>query len=137
MICQFNISWMRRPYFDPSWDIWKNVLVPALHARAREAPGFLSVWDGTETPEGYLAPYPSEPLVMGNLSAWESLSALRVFVHEDPVHRAVMRRSAQWFLPPQKSPWSVIYESNTLDLEEAVTFMNWRTLACAILSTTN
>lgn len=124
LLCQFNLAWMREPYDHPIWDSWKRHLVPSLHARALRHPGFVSLWDGQQTPEGYLAPYPDQPLVMGNLSAWKSAVSLREFVFGDPAHLAVMKSSLRWFHPPREEPYSVFYWAPQLDLHWAMTMLN-------------
>ncbi len=66
-----------------------------INALADRSPGF--VWrlqtdDGDATS---IRVFP-EPLILVNLSVWESIEALRAFTYRS-AHTAVMRRRAEWF----------------------------------------
>lgn len=122
MLCQFNVAWMKVPYDDPLWDSWKENLVPKLHARAATYPGFVKIYDGPRHPLGHVAAY-GDPLLMGNLSAWEDPVDLRRFVFDDPAHFAAMKATARWFNPPRWEPFSVYYWSDKLELDEAQTML--------------
>lgn len=97
VLYQFNVALMRAPYTDPLWDEWKR-LVPIVHQQAECAQGFVANYDGTVTELGYLAPYPRDPLVMGNLSAWTSEDALKAFTFSG-THGKMMKHRTKWFAP--------------------------------------
>lgn len=91
VVYTYNISLMREPYTDPIWDRWKQ-LIPIVHHQAADTPGFIANLDGTENPDGYLAPYKKDnPLIMGNLSQWTNLKTLREFTYGPNTHGMLMR----------------------------------------------
>jgi Domain of unknown function (DUF3291) len=73
-----------------------------VNARADRAAGF--VWR-LQTEEGNATSIRAfdDPLVILNLSVWESLEALEAFVYGDRDHRAVLRRRREWFERPVES----------------------------------
>lgn len=95
---QFNISQMREPYSSKLWDKWKQ-LVPVIHAQSNGAEGFLWNYDGTVSAAGYIAPYPDDPLIMGNLSAWATPRLLHEFTFGRGQHGALMKHRGHWFMP--------------------------------------
>lgn len=97
VLYQFNVAVMRFPYDDPRWDAWKK-MVPLVHHQAEAADGFVANHDCSGSPLGYMAPYPRDPLVMGNLSAWRDEDALGRFTFTG-THGALMRQRHKWFTP--------------------------------------
>lgn len=93
----FNVSLMRKPYTDPVWDEWKQLL-PQVHDEADAHPGFVARDHGEHYPLGYITPYPCTPLVMGNLSQWRSREDLFDFTFTG-MHRKMMLRRTDWFEP--------------------------------------
>lgn len=106
-IYQFNIAQMREPWESSLWDKWRE-LVPVIHAQVASAYGYMGHYDGTTTGPGYIAPYPRDPLIMGNLSAWISVKALREFTFGPGSHNALLKHRAKWFAP---WPDGVIYNA--------------------------
>lgn len=102
---QFNVAIMRAPYSSQLWDKWRQ-LVPVIHSQVDNADGFLWRYDGTETDDGYIAPYPHDPLIMGNLSAWENPRKLHRYTFGPGSHGALLEHRSKWFIP---WPEGVIY----------------------------
>jgi hypothetical protein len=69
--------------------------VAEVNALAEASPGF--VWrpvSGSEAEQGF-----NDPLLLLNLSVWESIDALRAFTYRSR-HLEVFRRRHLWFTPP-------------------------------------
>ena len=114
---QFNIAKMREPYDHPMWNQWKK-LVPVIHEQVKAAHGFMGHYDGTETGPGYIMPYKHDPLILGNLSAWESPEQLKEFTFSEP-HATLLRWRRDWFEPTPK-PYNVLYWDDKIHLSKAV-----------------
>jgi hypothetical protein len=71
--------------------------VPAMNALAEASPGF--VWR--------LADDGGDPLLLENLSVWESVEALREFAYKS-AHAGVFRDRARWFEKPTR-PHQVLW----------------------------
>jgi len=67
-----------------------------VNAVADASPGF--VWR-LQTPEGNATSLHvfGDPHLLINMSVWESIDALRGFVHRAAAHRTVLRRRKDWF----------------------------------------
>ncbi len=89
-LAQVNITRMRAPLSDPvMWGFVRRAA--AVNVQAEAAPGF--VWripddSGTEAVFG--------PLIMANLSVWESLDALRAYLYGG-LHLDAMKLRRNWF----------------------------------------
>lgn len=95
-IAQLNIAKARAPLDDPLMARFVEWLEP-INGLADESPGF--VWR-LQTDEGdatSIRPFEDEAIIP-NMSVWESIEALRVFVLH-PNHTRVMRESSKWFEP--------------------------------------
>jgi hypothetical protein len=95
-LAQFNIARMRAPIDDPVMEGFRSQLDP-INALADRSPGF--VWrlqtDGGDATS--IRAY-ADPLVIVNMSVWESLEALHHYVYKSP-HVGPLRDRRQWFEP--------------------------------------
>ncbi len=93
-LAQFNIARMRAPIDDPLMEGFRSQL-DRINAMADASPGF--VWR-LQTDAGdatAVRAYP-DPLVIVNMSVWESLEALQGYVYRSP-HQGPLRDRRQWF----------------------------------------
>lgn len=94
-LAQMNIGRVRAPLGDPIMAGFVAQL-DAINAEAERTPGF--VWrlqgDGGES-SSYLRAYP-DPLLLVNLTVWESVEALHAYTYRSG-HAAVFRRRKEWF----------------------------------------
>jgi hypothetical protein len=93
-LAQLNIARPRAPLDTPAMAGFIRDL-PLINGMADAAPGF--VWrlrdeDGADATS--LRPYGPETMV--NMSVWESVEALRDFIHRGP-HLESLRRRREWF----------------------------------------
>ena len=95
-IAQLNTSRARTSLEDPSMSRFVEWLEP-INGLADESPGL--VWR-LQTEEGNATSIRlfDDPMIIPNVSVWESLGALRAFVRH-PNHVQVMRESSKWFVP--------------------------------------
>jgi hypothetical protein len=93
-LAQINIGRLVAPIDDPRLADFVALLDP-VNALADAAPGF--VWR-LQTAEGNATTmaYTDDPLVIVNMSVWESLEALRGYTYASH-HMGVFRQRAQWF----------------------------------------
>src|SRR4051794_4051073 len=94
-LAQVNIALPREPLDAPLLAEFVAQLDP-VNASADAAPGL--VWR-LQTEQGDatgIRAFGDERLIV-NMSVWESLEALRVFVYRDTAHLAVLRRRREWF----------------------------------------
>ncbi len=91
-LAQFNIARLREPMDHPTSATYA-ALLDDVNAVADASPGF--VWrhgiDSRDEERVY-----DDPLVLVNLSVWESPAQLRDYVYKG-LHRDVYRRRAEWF----------------------------------------
>ena len=88
-------------------------LIAEVNAAAEACEGF--IWRLRDDGDGSLSVRLSaegldDDAMLVNMSVWRDLAALRAFVIDDPGHRAVMRRRAQWFhraIEPMTVCWFV------------------------------
>lgn len=93
-LAQLNIARLLRPLDAPETRGFVAALEP-VNALADAAPGF--VWRlQTEDGDATSLRLFDDDLVIVNLSVWESVEALRAFVHSGG-HLEVMRRRRRWF----------------------------------------
>ena len=95
-LAQFNMATLRFPLEAPESTGFREAL-DHVNALAEGHPGF--VWRATG--EGFDSAEPAhdqDPLVLKNLSVWDSAEALAAFAYRT-VHRDYVRRRAAWFLP--------------------------------------
>ena len=100
-LAQVNAATLRYPVDDPRLAGFTAV-VDRIHRLAETAPGF--VWRHPDAhrhryPDAELSNAGGAPLTVVNLSVWESYEALHAFTYRS-VHGQLVRRRAEWFLPP-------------------------------------
>jgi len=93
-LAQINIGRMRAALADPVMAGFVAQL-DAVNARADATPGFVwrLVGDGGDATS--IRPY-ADPMIIINMSVWESLDALRGYVYAGQ-HATVLRQRSQWF----------------------------------------
>ena len=93
-LAQVNIGRLRAPVDAPQTEAFMAALDP-INALADTATGF--VWR-LQTDEGNATsvPFNDDPMVIMNMSVWESIDALSDFVYRT-AHTHVLRRRAEWF----------------------------------------
>ena len=98
-LAQLNIGRLRAPTEDPATADFMNNL-DRINALAEATPGF--VWR-LQTDEGNataIRAFDGDPLMILNLSVWESVDSLADYVYRSD-HRAVMVRRREWFAKPE------------------------------------
>jgi hypothetical protein len=93
-LAQINIGRIRGPLDSPVMADFV-ALLPVINALAESTPGFVwrLVGDGADATG--LRPY-SDPLIIVNMSVWESLDALRNYAYRSN-HAHAFRRRKEWF----------------------------------------
>ena len=104
-IAQANMARMRAPRDDPIMAEFSAWLEP-INALADASPGF--VWR-LQTDEGDATSIRavSDPLILFNMSVWESVEALELYVYRSDHVRALQQRKS-WFEGPS-GPTSVLW----------------------------
>jgi hypothetical protein len=94
-LAQVNVARLVAPVDAPEIADFVAALDP-VNALADRAAGF--VWR-LQTEEGNATSVRAfdDPLVIVNLSVWESIESLEAFVYGERSHRAVLRRRREWF----------------------------------------
>jgi hypothetical protein len=95
-LAQVNIAIAREPLAAPLLADFVAALDP-VNARADQAAGFVWRMQGDDGNATAIRGFGGDPLLIINMSVWESLEALRDFVYGDPEHLRVMRRRREWF----------------------------------------
>jgi hypothetical protein len=97
-LAQVNVARLLAPIDAPETAGFVAALDP-VNAGADSTSGF--VWR-FQTEEGNATSVRAfdDPLVIVNLSVWESIEALEAFAYRDEGHRAVLRRRREWFERP-------------------------------------
>jgi len=96
-LAQVNIGRVRAPLEDPIMQGFVDRLAD-LNALADASPGF--VWR-LQTDAGnatYFRPYPEDDRLLMNMSVWESVDALKVYVYKTG-HAEVLKHRHSWFEP--------------------------------------
>lgn len=93
-LAQINIGRVRAPLDSPVMADFV-ALLPVINGLAESTPGFVwrLVGDGGDATG--LRPYP-DPLIIVNMSVWESLEALRNYTYRSN-HVHAFRRRSEWF----------------------------------------
>ena len=95
-LVQLNIATLQHPLDDPRIADFVDAL-PMVNEAGEQSPGY--VWrlqsDGGNATDIKVF---DDPLVIVNLTVWESLEALKAFAYRG-VHRDFFRRRAEWFVP--------------------------------------
>jgi len=93
-LAQINIGKLKAPIDAPETAEFKNNL-DRINALAESSPGFVWRLTGEGNNATDLVAF-DDPLIITNLSVWESPSALGAFVYRSG-HVEIMRRRAEWF----------------------------------------
>jgi hypothetical protein len=101
-VAQINVARLMAPLDAPASSDFVAALAP-VNALADAAPGF--VWR-LQTEEGDATAVQAfdDPLVIVNLTVWESIEALEAFAYRDASHLAALRRRREWFEPHAAPP---------------------------------
>jgi len=104
-LAQVNIGRFRQPADHPDNADFMNNL-DRVNAIAEASPGFVWRLKGEGDNATDLQAFP-DPLVITNMSVWESVDALAVFAYRNMDHRAIMRRRREWFeeMPVYMALW--------------------------------
>ena len=95
-LAQVNVARMRAPLEDPIMSGFVEQL-EFINALADRSPGF--VWRlQTEAGNNTDVRVFEDPLILFNMSVWESIEALRNYVYRS-AHREPLRDRKQWFVP--------------------------------------
>lgn len=95
-LAQLNIATLRHPIDDPRIADFVDAL-PLVNGAGETTPGY--VWRlQSESGDATDIRVFDDPLVIVNLTVWESLDALKSFAYRG-VHREFFRRRAEWFVP--------------------------------------
>ena len=94
-LAQINVARLLAPIDAPETADFVAELAP-VNAQADAAPGF--VWRlQTESGDATAVRASDDPLVIVNLTVWESVEALEAFAYREASHLAVLRRRREWF----------------------------------------
>ena len=93
-LAQINVARLKAPMDAPETADFKNNL-DRINALAEGSPGFVWRLTGEGNDATDLVAF-DDPLVITNLSVWESPAALGAFVYRSG-HAPIMRRRAEWF----------------------------------------
>ncbi|MDP9464651.1 MAG: GNAT family N-acetyltransferase [Actinomycetota bacterium] len=94
-LAQLNIATLRHPLDDPRIADFVEGL-PAVNGAGERSPGY--VWRlQSDSGDATDIQVFDDPLVIVNLTVWESLDALKAFAYRG-VHRDFFRRRAEWFV---------------------------------------
>jgi GNAT superfamily N-acetyltransferase len=95
-LVQLNIATLQHPLDDARTADFVNAL-PMVNGVGEQSPGY--VWrlqsDGGDATDIRVF---DDPLMIVNLTVWESLDALKAFAYRG-IHREFFRRRAEWFVP--------------------------------------
>jgi Domain of unknown function (DUF3291) len=100
-LAQINVARLRAPIDAPETADFVAALAP-VNADADAAPGF--VWRlQTESGDATAVRAFDDPLLIVNLTVWESVEALEAFAYREASHLAVLRRRREWFERPAEA----------------------------------
>lgn len=95
-LAQLNIATLRHPIDDPRIADFVDAL-PLVNGAGEQTPGY--VWRlQSESGDATDIRVFDDPLVIVNLTVWQSLEPLKSFAYRG-VHRDFFRRRAEWFVP--------------------------------------
>ena len=101
-LAQINVARLLAPIDAPETADFVTALAP-VNAQADGAPGF--VWRlQTESGDATSVQAFDDPLVIVNLTVWESIEALEAFAYREASHLAVLRRRREWFERHTEAP---------------------------------
>ena len=94
-LAQLNIATLRYPIDDPRIADFANAL-PSVNGAGEQSPGY--VWrlqsDGGDATDIQVF---DDPLIIVNLTVWESIEDLKTFAYRG-IHRDFFRRRTEWFV---------------------------------------
>lgn len=94
-LAQLNIATLRHPIDDPRIADFVDAL-PLVNGAGEQSPGY--VWRlQSDSGDATSIRVFDDPLVIVNLTVWESLDALKAFAYRG-VHRDFFRRRGEWFV---------------------------------------
>lgn len=94
-LVQLNIATLQHPLDDPHTADFVNAL-PIVNETGEQSPGY--VWRlQSDSGDATDIRVSDDPLVIVNLTVWESLDALKAFAYRG-IHRDFLRRRAEWFV---------------------------------------
>ena len=101
-LAQINVARLLAPIDAPETADFVAALEP-VNGRADRSPGF--VWRlQTESGDATSVQAFDDPLVIVNLTVWESIEALEAFAYREASHLAVLRRRREWFERHTEAP---------------------------------
>jgi phosphoglycolate phosphatase-like HAD superfamily hydrolase len=101
-LAQINVARLLAPIDAPETADFVAALEP-VNGRADRSPGF--VWRlQTESGDATSVQALDDPLVIVNLTVWESIEALEAFAYREASHLAVLRRRREWFERHTEAP---------------------------------
>ena len=93
-LAQANVAHMLYPLDDPRMAEFV-ALLDHINMVAEQSPGFVWRLKDGEGPSSYLRIY-DDPLILFNLTVWESIDALKAYAFRSE-HGSVFRRRREWF----------------------------------------
>jgi len=124
-LAQFNVSKMRAPLDSPIMRGFVEQLVP-IHELADNSPGFVWRYQEENGHSSAVRPY-SDPLIMINLSVWESVESLKQFTYRTK-HLQVIRDGKKWFEPYDGQPYLAMWwtpKGHLPAVQEAMNRLEW------------
>ena len=94
-LAQLNIATLRHPIDDPRIADFVDAL-PVVNGAGEQSPGYLWRLQSDSGDATDIQVF-DDPLVIVNLTVWQSLDALKAFAYRG-VHRDFFRRRADWFV---------------------------------------
>ena len=95
-LAQLNIATLRHPIDDPRIADFVDAL-PLVNGAGEQTPGYVWRLQSASGDATDIQVF-DDPLVIVNLTVWESLEALKGFAYRG-VHRDFFKRRAEWFVP--------------------------------------
>lgn len=97
-LAQLNIAKLLAPTDSPLLADFMSEL-DAVNALAEQAEGFVWRYVEADNNATALRPY-ADPMVMINMSVWESAESLHTFTYRNPEHLTLLRQRSKWFAKP-------------------------------------
>ena len=104
-LAQINIARMVAPLGDPRMREFVENLAP-VNALAEASPGFVWRWQSESSGNATDLSYDEDPLIIANMSVWESIEALQAFTYKTQ-HLEFFRKRAQWFEKASKPGYAL------------------------------
>lgn len=100
-LAQLNVARLLAPLDSPQLADFVAGLEP-INALADASPGFVWRLQGEGGDATAIRAFDDDAVIV-NMSTWESIDALRDFVHRHADHRAALRRRREWFAPADEA----------------------------------